>query len=61
MGSQAVSKAKAHFLEEEQLGKLVEEKDQQEEQAVERRRNYTDLGEKERHTCRLPCLNLGFV
>ena len=37
-------KAEADFLGEEQLGKLGEEKDEKEEPATERRREYTDSG-----------------
>ena len=42
LGNQRISKA--DFLGEEQLGKLGEEEDEEEEPVAEQRREYTDLG-----------------
>ena len=39
----------AETLGEEQLGKLGEEEDEEEAPATERRREYTDLGDKDKH------------
>ena len=56
------AKTKIESLGEEQLGKLGEEEDEEEEPATEQRREYTDLGERqEQVACHASALALAMT